>query len=139
LQTKALQHQTKHLSATKVLLDPAGGIAGFYTLATGQVDFGDLPADLARKLPRRALPVAVLAWLGVAREQQGQRLGQRLLAQALRDCYEAGQTFSFVAVILDCISDAAKRFYQQWDFEELPGQPYRLFLSANRLAEMMKA
>ena len=40
LKTKALQHQRKHLSATKVLLDAAGGIAGFYTLATGQVDFG---------------------------------------------------------------------------------------------------
>jgi GNAT superfamily N-acetyltransferase len=136
LRTKALQHQDKHLSSTKVLLDPQGTIAGFYTLATGQVDFGDLPADLVRKLPRRALPVAVLAWLGVDQAHQGRKLGDSLLAQALWDCYDAGQTFAFVAVILDCVDDRAKAFYERWDFTALPGNPYRLFLSSNALAEL---
>ncbi len=138
LATKALQNQEKHLSATKVLLDPAGTIAGYYTLATGQVDFGDLPAEVTKRLPRRLLPVAVLAWLGIAAGYRGQGLGRLLLAQALRDCYEAGKTFAFLAVILDCIDDAAKAFYRQWDFEELPGHPYRLFLSVGRLEAMME-
>lgn len=52
---------------------------------------------------------------------------------------EAGETFAFVAVILDCTSDRAKSFYQHWDFEPLPGHPYRLFLSAERLKAMMEA
>lgn len=137
LATKALQHQDKHLSATKVLLDEANVIAGYFTLATGQVDFGDLPPEAAKKLPRRMLPVAVLAWLGVSSDRQGQGLGRMLLAQALRDCHEAGQTFAFVAVILDCIDDAAKSFYQKFDFGELPGHPYRLFLTAAQLGAMM--
>ena len=137
LETKALQHQEKHLSVTKALLGPSGAIAGYYTLATGQVDFGDLPPEVARKLPRRVLPVAVLAWLGISAAHQGQGLGRLLLSQALRDCYDAGQTFAFVAVILDCISDSAKTFYQHWDFTELPGHRYRLFLSAGQLAAMM--
>jgi ribosomal protein S18 acetylase RimI-like enzyme len=138
LATKALQHQEKHLSVTKVLLDETGPIAGYYTLATGQVDFGDLPAEVTKRLPRRVLPVAVLAWLGVSTAYQGRRLGRLLLAQALRDCNEAGKTFAFIAVILDCINDAAKKFYQQWDFEELPGHPYRLFLSTKCLIAMME-
>ena len=138
LKTKALEHQTKHLSVTKILLDAAGAIAGYYTLATGQVDFGDLPPEVARHLPRRSLPVAVLAWLGVRADRRGQGLGRFLLAQALRDCYDAGKTFAFIAVILDCVSDSAKAFYQRWDFEELPGHPYRLFLSTSRLDAMMK-
>ena len=137
LRSKALQHQEKRLSSTRVLIDPGGAIAGYYTLATGQVDFGDLPSDLVRKLPRRALPVAIVAWLGVSLAHQGQQLGDLLFAQALRDCYEAGQTFAFVAVILDCIDDRAKTFYQRWDFAELPGNPYRLFLSSQTLAAMM--
>jgi GNAT superfamily N-acetyltransferase len=137
LATKALQHQEKHLSATKVLLDEAGGIVGYYTLATGQVDFSDLPVELVRQLPRRQLPVAVLAWLGVDSSRQGQGLGGLLLAQALRDCWEAGKTFAFVAVILDCVNDAARAFYERWDFQELPGHPYRLFVSAKRLDAMM--
>jgi GNAT superfamily N-acetyltransferase len=137
LHTKALQHQDKRLSATRVLIDQDRAVAGFYTLATGQVDFGDLPSDLARKLPRRALPVAILAWLGVSVTLQGQKLGDLLLARALRDCYEAGQTFAFVAVILDCVDDQARAFYQRWDFAQMPGNPYRLFLSAQTLTAMI--
>jgi len=51
--------------------------------------------------------------------------------------YNAGQTFAFVAVILDCIDDNAKVFYQHFDFNQLPGYPYRLFLTAAQLDAMM--
>lgn len=139
LATKALQHQEKHLSVTRSLLEERGAIAGYFTLATGQVDFSDLPAEIVRRLPRRQLPVAILAWLGVHKAFQGQGLGRLLLAQALRECYEAGQTFAFIAVVLDCIDDAAKAFYRQFDFQELPGYPYRLFLSVQRLGAMMES
>jgi GNAT superfamily N-acetyltransferase len=138
LATKALQHQQKHLSVTKVLIDETGAIAGYFTLATGQVDFGDLPADVAKHLPRRALPVAVLAWLGVDGRHRGKGLGGRLLAQALSDCWEAGKTFPFIAVILDCVNESAKAFYSRWDFAQLPGYPFRLFLSAKHLEAMIE-
>jgi hypothetical protein len=39
-------------------------------------------------------------------------------------------------VILDCINDKAKAFYRKWDFEELPGSPYRLFVSTKQLEAM---
>jgi GNAT superfamily N-acetyltransferase len=133
----ALQNQSKHLSVTKVLLNEKGAIAGYYTVATGQVDFSDLPEELSKKLPRRLLPVAVLAWLGVDRNFHGQGLGRWLLASALRDCFIAGTTFAFIAVVLDCVDDNAKRFYQHFDFQELPGHPYRLYLSAAQLEALM--
>jgi GNAT superfamily N-acetyltransferase len=120
LTTKALQHREKHLSVTKVLLAEDGRIAGYYTLATGQVNFGDLPAELGKELPRRLLPVAVLARLGVSTGRQRQGLGRLLLAQALRACWEAGRTFAFVAVILDCVSAAAKTFANGGGFESYP-------------------
>ncbi len=139
LRTKALQNQDKRLSVTRILLDESGAIAGFYTLVICQVDFGNLPPDETKKLPRRALPIAFLAWLGVSSDRQGQGLGKSLLVQALRDCYEAGQTFSFVAVVLDCIDDRAKAFYKRFDFADLPGQTNRLYLSAERLEAMMRS
>ncbi|WP_295394562.1 GNAT family N-acetyltransferase [uncultured Thiodictyon sp.] len=135
--TAALQNQDKHLSATKVLTGADAAIAGFYTLATAQVDFSDLPAELTKRLPRRHLPVAVLAWFGVDERHQGEGLGARLLAQALRDCYDASQTFPVVAVILDCIDENAKTFYRRWDFRELPGHGNRLYLSWMQLEAMM--
>lgn len=67
-----------------------------------------------------------------------QGLAKLLLAQALRDCHEAGRTFALVGVVLDCVNDSAKSFYRQWDFAELPGNPYRRVLSARSLAAMME-
>ena len=60
LSRSALQAHDKHLSVTKVVADSSGVIAEFYTLAAGQVDAGELPAELGRRLPRRALPTAVI-------------------------------------------------------------------------------
>jgi GNAT superfamily N-acetyltransferase len=138
LATNALQHQTKHLSATKVLVDAGGAIAGYYTLAPAQIDFSDLPAELGRRLPHRMLPAALVAWLGVDAARQGQGLGSRLLGQAFRDCWEGGKIFPFVLVILDCVDEKAKSFYGKCGFAELPGQPYRLYLSAQQLEAMMQ-
>jgi GNAT superfamily N-acetyltransferase len=76
--------------------------------------------------------------MGVDQRHQQRGLGSRLLAQALRDCWEASQAFPFVAVVLDCVSDSAKSFYHRWDFAELPGHPYRLYLSAKTLEAMVQ-
>ena len=138
LATKALQHQEKNLSVTKVLVADSDNLAGYFTLATGQIDFGELPIEVRQTLPRRALPVAVLAWFGIASGYQGKGLGSRLLAFALRDCWEAGKTFAFVAVLLDCLNDSAKAFYHKWDFAELPGHPHRLSSSAKMLGMLME-
>ncbi|MFK8115208.1 MAG: GNAT family N-acetyltransferase [Rubripirellula sp.] len=138
LKKSAFQSQKKHLSSTKVLLDEEGQLVGYYTLATSQVDFSDLPNEVAKSLPQRQLPVAVLAWLGIDISFQGRGIGQRLLATALADCYEASQAFSFIAVILDCVDEPSKRFYQRFDFSELPGYPMRLYLPFNLLERMAK-
>jgi GNAT superfamily N-acetyltransferase len=136
LKQSALQSQKKHLNSTKVLLDTDDQLVGYYTLATSQIDFSDLPGDVAKSLPQRQLPVAVLAWLGIDGSFQGRGIGQRLLATALKDCYEAGQTFAFIAVILDCVDASSKQFYQRFDFAELPGYPMRLYLPFKTLERM---
>lgn len=138
LKRSALQSQTKHLSSTKVLLDHDNQLVGYYTLATSQVDFSDLPIEAAKSLPQRQLPVAVLAWLGIASSFQDRGIGKRLLATALKDCYDASETFSFIAVILDCVDEPSKTFYQRFDFAELPGYPMRLYLPFKQLERMTK-
>lgn len=137
LQTKALQQQEKHLSVTKVLVGSAGEILAYYTIAPGQVDCADFPAEFTRRLPRRPLPVAILAWLGVSSRYHGQGLGTRILAYALRHCYEAEKAFPFVAVVIDCVDDTAKLFFQKFDFLEIPGNPYRLYLSVAQLQALL--
>lgn len=137
LAKRALRSQEKRLSVTHALVDADGAIAGYFTLATGQVDFGALPSEIAKRLPHRAVPVAILARLGVDRRHQGTGLGTRLLARALADCHAAGRTFPFIAVVLDCIDVTAKAFYERWGFRELPGRPMRPFLSIAQLDVLM--
>jgi GNAT superfamily N-acetyltransferase len=138
LSRSALQSQSKHLTTTKVLLDDRNHIAGYYTLAMAQVDFSDLPETIAKTLPRRQLPIAVLAWLGVDKSLQGKGIGKRLLASALRDCHQASLSFAFIAVLLQCIDEQAKSFYQRFDFKELPGYPMRLYLAFEQLDKLMR-
>ena len=138
LKQSALQSQNKHLSATKVLLDDQRYLVGYYSLATSQINFSDLPPEIVKSLPCRQLPVAVLAWLGLDSKYHVQGLGKRLLATALRDCFDASQTFPFVSVLLDCIDLSAKTFYEQFDFHELPGYPMRLFLSFQTLEKLIQ-
>jgi ribosomal protein S18 acetylase RimI-like enzyme len=138
LKARALQNQQKRLSTSKVLANADGIIAGFFTLATGQADFSELPAELVAKLPRRALPIAIVAWLGVGLEFHRQGIGTLLVAKALADCHAAGQIFNFVALVLDCIDEQAKAFYQRFDFREIPGKPLRLFLPTATLDAMMR-
>jgi GNAT superfamily N-acetyltransferase len=79
----------------------------------------------------------VLAWLGVDESQHGHGLGTRLLAQAHRDCYDAGRTFAILALILDCIDDKAKSFYRRSAFRGLTGHTNRLDLSRTQLEAML--
>lgn len=62
-----------------------------------------------------------------------------MLATSLLVCYEASRTFAFIAVILDCADVQAKRFYQRFDFAELPGYPLRLYLPFKSLEALARA
>ena len=138
LKKHARQAQEKQLSITRVLLKEPNIIAGYYTLAMGRVNFDELPHEMARKLPETLLPIVTLAWLGIDKHYQGKGFGERLLAQALADCYHTGQIMPFVAVLLDCATVSAKTFYQRYDFEELPGHPMKLMLPWKLLKRMMR-
>ncbi len=138
LKTRARQAQDKRLSITRVLCTGEQSVIGYYTLAMGLVNFDELPLNIARKLPETRLPIITLAWLGIDKRHQKKGLGERLLAQALRDCYQTGQMLPFIAILLDCATQAAKRFYQRYDFKELPGHPMTLMLPWKLLNAMMQ-
>lgn len=77
--------------------------------------------------------------MGVSIEYQNQGLGGRLLAQALQDWWNVRTTVAFRAVIVDCIDAKLVPFYCKRGFAEIPGIPLRLFLSAERLDQIMTA
>ncbi len=138
LKKSALQSQAKHLTTSKVLLDEARTIAGFYSLAFSQVEFLGLAAELTQNCLADNASRVWLGWLGVHQSFQGRVLASVCWPPSLIDCYQASETFAFIAVILDCVDENAKRFYTAIHFAELPGYPMRLYLPFKSLEALAK-
>lgn len=105
-------------------------LAGFFTLSAGSVSCSDLPASLAKRLPRYPVPVALIGRLAVATECQGKGLGSILLADACRKIAHASSALAVVGIVVDAKDAAAASFYRHFGFLDLPGQPDRLLLPA---------
>jgi GNAT superfamily N-acetyltransferase len=108
--------------------DDSRRLAGFFALSAGSVNCSDLPADLARKLPRYPVPVALLGRLAVDTAFQGKGLGSILLADACRKVASASTVLAVVGIIVDAADEPAAAFYRHFGFVPLPGIPERLFL-----------
>ena len=103
-------------------------IAGYYTLSNTSVLLTDLPRSLAKKLPRYpALPATLLGRLAVNVADRGQRLGERLLVDALARSADVSTKVGSVAVIVDALDDRAAKFYQRYGFQPFADSPLRLF------------
>jgi GNAT superfamily N-acetyltransferase len=94
------------LARTWLALD-GGIVAGYFALTTGSVRPEDAPRRVARGMPRYPIPIILLARLAVDVRHQGQRLGPRLLAEALRRAVAASDTAAARLVVVDAIDDTA--------------------------------
>jgi GNAT superfamily N-acetyltransferase len=126
LRLQAGQDSRKNIAAPFVLVLPGGIIGGYYTLSATGVALTDLPATIARKLPRYPLiPATLLGRLAVGRQYQRRGNGRFLLAGAL---YRAARSeIASFAVIVDAKDAAARDFYARESFLPFPDQPRRLF------------
>ena len=75
----------RRVTACYVAVEAAGSkTAGYYTLAAGGIPLAEMPAALAKKLPRYPLvSVARLRRLAVDRAYHGRKLGSALLWDAI--------------------------------------------------------
>jgi GNAT superfamily N-acetyltransferase len=126
--------------ASPFVLVPASGsasILGYYTLSSYGVDVGDLPVDVAKKLPRYPLiPATLLGRLAVDRRHQGRGIGEFLLLDALHRALGHSVEVAAAAVIVDAIDPAAERFYQRFGFIPFPSTSSRLFLPMKTVADL---
>jgi ribosomal protein S18 acetylase RimI-like enzyme len=90
--------------------DAAGHLAGDYTLAAARVPLTDLPAALAKNLPRyRAVPTVRMGCLAVNPRFKGQGLVVALLADALARCIRSEITA--YALVVAAKDEQASAFY----------------------------
>jgi len=127
LKKHALTNQASDGAQTYVLADGLT-VRGYYSLAAGTVSHEGATERTKKGLARHAIPVVLLARLAVDTSMQGKKIGPALLKDALRRAVHAADTIGARAVLVHAKDDNAKGFYEHFNFEPSPSDPYHLML-----------
>jgi ribosomal protein S18 acetylase RimI-like enzyme len=108
---------------------------GFYTLAATSIALTNLPAELAKRLPRYPLvPATLMGRLAVDARHRRKGLGEFLLLDAFsRTLRSEIATFAFV---VDAKDDAAAAFYTKYEFRRLTEIGQRMFIPMAEVAKL---
>jgi GNAT superfamily N-acetyltransferase len=119
----------QNLNATRTYVTCEGDIVrGYFSLAPSSIEFKNAPPRIQEGLARYPVPVILLARLAVDQRLQGTGIGRSLLLDALERSLLASQAIGGVAVLVDALDDRARTFYEKYDFERSPTDPYQLLL-----------
>ncbi len=139
LKKTASQDARRRITAPFVVVsktDPQT-VLGYYTLSSFGIVLGDLPANIAKKLPAYpVVPATLLGRLAVDQSHHGQGLGGILLIDALRRAFAQSSQIAAYAVVVDAIDQKAISFYKNYGFLPFPENPKRLFLPMKTIAAL---
>ena len=126
----------KSLAAVYVLTPDGKTIAGFYTLSAYSVELDKIPDKIAKKLTQMPeVPATLIGRLARSDAFPGQRIGESLLADALKRLANSKSIASW-AVIVDAKDAKAVAFYKKYGFIEIRSTPNRLFLPMETIAKL---
>jgi GNAT superfamily N-acetyltransferase len=134
-QRRATQDERRNIARVFVVADDTLGIIGFYSLSSFTLSIGDLPEEMARKLPRYdAIPAALIGRLARDERARGQGIGELLLADAIRRILGAGRSVAMFSIVVEAKDARAVEFYHDFGFRSFPLNPRRLFLLTSSAA-----
>jgi ribosomal protein S18 acetylase RimI-like enzyme len=136
LQKTVRQHITKGMSRTFVLIDDGNPkeILGFYTLSICEVETDYLPPTIAKKYPDQ-VPDLKLARLAVSTKYQCKGYGNYLIGSAVEKVILISENVGIIGLFVDAKDDHAQRYYEQFGFIALNGNPLILFLPMQTLVQ----
>lgn len=136
LQRYALVNQKANSAQTYVCCQ-ADVVVGFYSLAVGSVGPEAAPSRVMKGLARHPVPVMILARLAVDSEHQRKGLGQAVLKDALLRTVQAADIAGIRCLLVHAKDDTARQWYESWEFDPSPTDPYHLFLMLKDLKGML--
>lgn len=113
-------------------------VVGFYSLAVGSVDPEGAPSRVMKGLARHPVPVVILARLAVDKEHQRKGLGQALLKDALLRTAQAADIAGIRCLLVHAKDNTARQWYESWEFEPSPTDPYHLYLMLKDLKTLLR-
>jgi hypothetical protein len=138
LRQRAGQDVRRRVAAVFVMVpdDEPERIAGYYTLSSSSILLSELPAELARRLPRYPVVPAVLIGR-LARDLDFPATGELLLLDALGRALRHSDEVSAAVVLVDAKNEAAEGFYARYGFQKVPQTPNRLFLPMKTVEQLL--
>lgn len=126
----ATQHRRRGISQIYVLVDPEtpSVVLGYYTLSAAQVETAQISETERKRLPRFPVPCFRMGRLAVSKDQQGKKLGAKLIAMAVDRCLHAREEIAAYALVVDAKDEQAKAFYEHYGFIACSDQPMTLYL-----------
>ena len=103
-------------------------VVGYHTLAVGHVTREEAPERLSKGLARHPVPIMLLARLAVDHRWQGQGIGKALLRDAMQRTLQAADIAGIRALAVHAKDEAARAFYENFDFTPSPSDPMHLFV-----------
>ncbi len=141
LKQTARQHAARGISQTFVLVEENATeptpILGFFSLNICQVKSELLSPEEAKKLPRQVSGVR-LGRLAVAKDQQKQGLGKKLMVGAMMKFMEIFDRAGGIGLFVDAKDEEARRYYERFGFVSLPANDLELFLPARTIQEALR-
>lgn len=139
IHARVSQYEKRRLGKTFVAV-PQGQkrVIGYYTLAAAAVAFANVPTEVSQKLPKHPLPMILLARLAVDHTEQGKRLGEALLLDALQRSLHLSTNLGAYAVEVDALDDSAVAFYAKYGFSALLDAPRHLYLPMATIAKALE-
>jgi GNAT superfamily N-acetyltransferase len=122
----ALKNEENNASRTYVVCD-SDIVVGYFSLASGAIARIDAPKRMQRNMPD-PIPVMVLGRLAVDHRYQNDGIGTDMLRDAVLRVLQAAEIGGIKAILVDAISEEAKRFYASRGFLESPTEPMKLCL-----------
>ncbi len=127
LRKRALANEESGASRTYVVCAGAR-VVGYYALASGGVAQTQAPGRVRRNMPD-PVPVMILGRLAVDHAWQGRNLGGSLLRDAIVRTLQAAEIGGIRVILVDAISEGAKRFYERHGFRVSPVDPMMLMIT----------
>lgn len=138
VQRFALSNQKAGSARTYVVCRGERRVVGYYSLAVGAVEPSAAPGRVSKGLARHPIPVMLLARLAIDKSEQGRGLGTALLKDALLRTAQAADIAGIRALLVHAKDDEARAWYEAFDFEPGPTDPYQLFLLMKDLRALIK-
>ncbi len=133
----ATKNDSIGIGKTFVALDEKDKVAGYFTLASAQVRYEEMPEQHKMRLPKYPIPALRIARLASRKDLQGKGTGSWILSQAFRKAVQVADVTGLYLIIVEA-KDSSKGFYEHYGFQRLEDEVLSYFMLVDTVRKAMQ-